>query len=153
MCANYWNKPLNPYYARTASACCFQHESCLFWALCARVLGKWINWKRHLQGSLISLKQSFKGRAVTCHNQMLLRKISPPIPQSVTCFFTSLLKASVIAHLLFAQESAMYPSEACMSFMQLPLLTDLICFWLNLLERIGYLQGDVNGKLEKKMEF
>lgn len=50
----------------------------------------------------LSQKQSFEGRAVTCHNQTLLRKISHPVPQSVTCFLTSLLKASLIAQLLFA---------------------------------------------------
>lgn len=49
---------INPYYARAASARCFQHESCLFWALCARVMGSWIYWKRHVQGSLISLRNS-----------------------------------------------------------------------------------------------
>lgn len=68
-----------------------------------------------------------------------LKETLPPCPLSVICFFTSLLKTRLIAQLLFAQESAMYPSETCMSFMQLLLLTDLICFWLKLSEKIDYL--------------
>lgn len=44
-----------------------------------------------------------------------LKETLPPCPLSVICFFTSLLKTRLIAQLLFAQESAMYPSETCMS--------------------------------------
>lgn len=95
----------------------------------------------------LSQKQSFKGRAVTCHNQVLLRKISHPVSQRVTCFFyfTFESQACCTASLCTGK----HPSETCMSFMQLLLLSDLICLWQNLLERIGYLQGDVDEKLEK----
>lgn len=112
-----------------------QHDSCLFWAFCPRVLSKWIYWKRHLQ-DLVILRNR---KAVTCHNQMVFRKIPS--------------KNIIFTQLFCAQHSAVFPSEEFLFFMRLLLLTDLICFSLKLLERLPSLAGRCQQKTGEWVEF
>lgn len=123
-----------------------QHDSCLFWAFCPRVLSKWIYWKRHLQ-ELVILRNR---KAVTCHNQMVFRKIPS---KNIIFFFSSVLKADLITQLFCAEHSAVFPSEEFLFFTRLLLLTDLICFSLKLLERLPSLAGRCQQKTGEWVEF
>lgn len=125
-----------------------QHEGCLFFFFVQEFGANGFTGK----DSSNSQKHSSKIITVTGHNQMLFRNPPPsPLPPNFICFFNSLLKARLSPQLPFAQEGATYPSEACMSPTLLPLLTDLICFCLMLLERFplpaGRCQWKIGGSL------
>lgn len=95
--ANYWDKPLDPSCARTASASCSPAWVLFVLSLLCKSFGQMdLLEKAPARLPYNSQKQSLKERAVTCYNQMLFRMISQ---KNVMCFFPSLLKARLIAEI------------------------------------------------------